>query len=63
MIRLQFVFEVHYRYPCFTCGENMGEHLKEWMSRGEMWKLCLEVLQKDRNSKRWRSGEENVCIA
>ena len=43
MIRLQFVFEVHYRYPCFTCGENMGEHLKEWMSRGEMWKLCLEV--------------------
>ena len=29
----------------------MGKHSGEWMCRGEVWELCLEVEQKD-GSKR-----------
>ena len=27
MIKLELVFQAHYSYTCFTCGENLGAKL------------------------------------
>lgn len=50
-MKIELGLESPNSYPCFTCGENMGEYSGEWMYRGEVWELCLGVEQKN-GSKR-----------
>ena len=51
LMKIEFGLESPNSYPCFTCGENMGEYSGEWMYRGEVWELCLGVEQEN-GSKR-----------